>query len=83
MPIAGINEKIIGGSIMNKEYKLEEVSKLIRKDIVSMLTESSGNPDGYSGRLPESGGNDHADPFNGTAGDRSGRDRDTGRCTCH
>ena len=46
-------------------------------------TESSGNPDGYSGRLPESGGNDHADPFNGTAGDRSGRDWDTGRCTCH
>ena len=39
--------------------------------------------DGYSGRLPESGGNDHADPFNGTAGDRSGRDWDTGRCTCH
>ncbi len=37
-------------------------------------TESSGNPDGYSGRLPESGGNDHADPFYGATGDRSGRD---------
>lgn len=32
---------------MNNEYKLEEVSKLIRKDIVSMLTESaSGHPGG-------------------------------------
>jgi transketolase len=32
---------------MNKQYELEEVSKLIRKDIVSMLTESaSGHPGG-------------------------------------
>jgi transketolase len=32
---------------MTNEYKLEEVSKLIRKDIVSMLTESaSGHPGG-------------------------------------
>ncbi|AGF59270.1 MULTISPECIES: transketolase [Clostridium] len=32
---------------MNKDYKLEEVSKLIRKDIVYMLTESaSGHPGG-------------------------------------
>jgi transketolase len=32
---------------MNNEYKLEEVSKLIRKDIFSMLTESaSGHPGG-------------------------------------
>lgn len=32
---------------MNNEYKLEEISKLMRKDIVSMLTESSsGHPGG-------------------------------------
>lgn len=32
---------------MNNEYKLEEVSKLMRRDIVSMLTESaSGHPGG-------------------------------------
>lgn len=32
---------------MNNEYKLEEVSKLLRKDIISMLTESaSGHPGG-------------------------------------
>ena len=42
-----MSKLIIGGSIMNKEYKLEEISKLIRKDIVSMLTESaSGHPGG-------------------------------------
>lgn len=42
-----MSKLIIGGSIMNKECKLEEVSKLIRKDIVSMLTESaSGHPGG-------------------------------------
>jgi transketolase len=45
--IIKINAILSGGKAMNNKIELEEISKLIRKDIVSMLTESaSGHPGG-------------------------------------